>query len=97
MVFAQSRYDADTRMDAEVGVFLRRELEHILSRVFETEYADIKYATLLPVSSEVGNAATTYTYRIFDAVGRMERIADKVVDLPRADILQLCKALMFVY
>jgi len=93
MSFATSRNDSDTRMDAEVGIFLRRELEHILSRTFETQYADIKYATLLPVSSEVGNAATTYTYRIFDAVGRMERIADRVQDLPRADILRTEKTM----
>ena len=35
---------SDIRND-EVGLFLARELETILSRSFEVEYADIKYSS----------------------------------------------------
>jgi hypothetical protein len=72
----------------EVGVFLARELETILARSFEVEYADIKYSQLIPISSEVGNGSDSFTYRVFDKQGSMKVIADKANDLPRADVLR---------
>jgi hypothetical protein len=77
----------DIRND-EVGVFLARELETILSRTFEVDYADIKYSTLIPISTEVGPGADSFTYRVFDKQGSMKVIADKAGDLPRADVLR---------
>ena len=71
-----------------VGLFLARELETILQRAFEVEYADIKYSTVIPVSSEVGNGADSFTYRVFDKQGSMKVIGDKAQDLPRADVLR---------
>lgn len=78
---------SDIRND-EVGLFLARELETILSRSFEVEYADIKYSQVLPISTEVASGSDSYTYRIFDAQGSMKMIADKASDLPRADVLR---------
>ena len=78
----------DIRLDNQVGVFLARELETILSRTFEVEYADIKYSSLIPISSEVGPGADSFTYRIFDKQGSMKIIGDKAQDLPRADVLR---------
>jgi len=71
-----------------VGIFLARELETILARAFEVEYADIKYSTVIPVSSEVGTGAESFTYRVFDKQGSMKVIGDKAQDLPRADVLR---------
>jgi hypothetical protein len=71
-----------------VGIFLTRELETILARAFEVEYADIKYSTVIPVSSEVGTGADSFTYRVFDKQGSMKVIGDKAKDLPRADVLR---------
>jgi hypothetical protein len=71
-----------------VGIFLARELETILARAFEVEYADIKYSTVIPVSSEVGTGADSFTYRVFDKQGSMKVIGDKAKDLPRADVLR---------
>lgn len=78
---------ADIRND-EVGLFLARELETILARSFEVEYADIKYSQLIPISTEVGPGADSYTYRVFDKQGSMKIIQDKAQDLPRADVLR---------
>lgn len=78
---------ADIRND-EVGIFLARELETILARSFEVEYADIKYSQLIPISTEVGPGADSYTYRVFDKQGSMKIIQDKAQDLPRADVLR---------
>jgi hypothetical protein len=72
----------------DVGIFLARELETILSRTFEVEYADIKYSQLIPISSEVGPGADSFTYRLFDKQGSMKVIADKAGDLPRSDVLR---------
>lgn len=72
----------------DVGIFLARELETILSRTFDVEYADIKYSTLIPISTEVGPGADSFTYRVFDKQGSMKIIADKASDLPRSDVLR---------
>jgi hypothetical protein len=84
---------SDFRMD-EAGLFLERQLEFIRPQVFETAYADIKYPTILPVTSEAGNAAQTYTYRIMDATGEFKLIADAADDLPRSDISQVEKSIV---
>jgi hypothetical protein len=83
---------SDFRMD-EAGLFLERQLEYIRPQVFEVTYADIKYPTILPVTSEAGNAAQTFTYRIMDATGEFRLIADAADDLPRADISQVEKSI----
>lgn len=77
-----------TRSDSQVGLFLARELEGILNRVFEVEYGDIKYSQLLPISTEMGNGLDSFTYRVFDKQGSMKIIGDRASDLPRADILR---------
>lgn len=78
---------ADVRKDA-VGLFFARELEKILAKTADVEYADIKYSKVIPVSTEVGNGADSYTYRVFDKQGRMKIIGDRAQDLPRADVLR---------
>ena len=78
---------SSTRQDS-TGVFLARELEQILSRTMDVEYADIKYSQILPVSTEVGPGADSFTYRIFDKQGSMKIIGDKAKDLPRADVIR---------
>jgi hypothetical protein len=83
---------SEFRMD-EAGLFLERQLEYIRPQVFETVYADIKYPTILPVTSEAGNAAQTFTYRIMDSTGEFKLIADAADDLPRADISQVEKSI----
>ena len=82
----------DFRMD-EAGLFLERQLEFIRPQVFEIQYADIKYPTILPVTSEAGPGAQTFTYRIMDSTGEFRLIADAADDLPRADISQVEKSI----
>ena len=77
------------RYDAEAGLFLERQLETIRPQMFETKYADIKYSTILPVTSEAGPGASTFTYRVMDSTGEFKIIADAADDLPRADITQI--------
>jgi len=83
---------SEFRMD-EAGLFLERQLEYIRPQVFEVEYADIKYPTILPVTSEAGPGAQTFTYRIMDATGDFKLISDAADDLPRADVSQVEKSI----
>lgn len=83
---------SDFRMD-EAGLFLERQLEYIRPQVFEVTYADIKYPTILPVTSEAGPGAQTFTYRVMDATGEFKVISDAADDLPRADISQTEKSI----
>ena len=85
---------SEFRMD-EAGLFLERQLEYIRPQVFETAYADIKYPTILPVTSEAGNGAQIFTYRIMDSTGEFKLIADAADDLPRADVSQVEKSIVF--
>ena len=82
----------DFRMDT-AGLFLERQLEFIRPQVFEIQYADIKYSTILPVTSEAGPGAQTFTYRIMDSTGEFRLLADAASDLPRADISQVEKSI----
>ena len=79
---------SEFRMD-EASLFLERQLEYIRPQVFEVEYADIKYAQILPVTSEAGPGSQTFTYRIMDATGDFKLISDAADDLPRADVSQI--------
>lgn len=83
---------SDYRMD-DAGLFLSRQLEYIRPQVFEISYADIKYPTILPVTSEAGPGAQTFTYRVMDSTGEFRLLADAADDLPRADISQVEKSI----
>lgn len=84
----------DSRMD-DAGLFLQRQLEYIRPQVFETAYADIKYPTILPVTSEAGPGAQQFTYRVMDSTGKFDFIADNADDLPRSDVSQVEKSITF--
>lgn len=84
----------DFRMD-DAGLFLQRQLEYIRPQVFETAYADIKYPTILPVTSEAGPGAQQFTYRVMDSNGSFAFIADNADDLPRSDVSQVEKSIYF--
>ena len=83
---------SEFRLD-DAGLFLDRQLEYIRPQVFEVEYADIKYPTILPVTAEAGPGSQTFTYRIMDATGDFKLISDAADDLPRADVSQTEKSI----
>ena len=83
---------SDFRMD-EAGLFLERQLEFIRPQIFEVAYADIKYSTILPVTSEAGQGAQTFTFRIMDSTGEFKLLADAADDLPRSDVSQVEKSI----
>jgi hypothetical protein len=73
---------------ASAGLFLERELVHVLPKVFEKKYPDIPYASIIPVSNEVSEGAETYKYEVTDHVGDFGLISDYADDLPTSDLLR---------
>lgn len=69
----------------ETGMYLRQ-LEHILAAPFMTEYAEVKFRSILPVSNEVPNGANSWTYRQTDEFGKAQLITDFSADFPSVDV-----------
>lgn len=72
--------------DAEVGYFVQRELEHLKSKSYDIEYADLMARQIFPVSNEVGPVADTVVYDQYDGVAMAKIIEHYAKDLPRADV-----------
>jgi hypothetical protein len=79
------KYDA-MNLDANESIFFKRQLEHIMSKTFDVKYAVLKAMTLVPITTEVGPAATEITYRSWDKVGMAKMIADYATDFPSVDV-----------
>jgi len=73
-------------LDADGAVFFQRQLEHIKSRSYDVQYAELKARMLFPVSNEGGPGITSITYRTYDQVGAAKIIQAYADDLPRADV-----------
>ena len=78
---------ASGRMDANEGVFFARQLEYIKSQTYDIKRVALSALVLMPVSTEIPEGATTFTYRQFDTVGMAKIIANYANDLPRADVV----------
>lgn len=91
----QMNYDANDlrviensgRLDANESVFFARQLEYVKGRTYDIKRANLSALTLMPVSTEIPEGATTHTYRQFDSVGMAKVIANYANDLPRADVV----------
>ena len=51
-----------------------------------TEYPEVKFRDILPVSGEISNGATEWTYRQFDELGKAALISDMAADFPSVDV-----------
>ena len=79
--------EASGRFDANESVFFARQLEYVKGRTYDIKRANLSALTLMPVSTEIPEGATTHTYRQFDSVGMAKVIANYANDLPRADVV----------
>jgi len=72
--------------DANEGMFFARSLEYIKSKTYDVKRVSLNALTLMPVSTEIPEGATTHTYRQYDSVGMAKIIANYATDMPRADV-----------
>lgn len=78
--------EATGRLDANESVFFARQLEYIKGKTYDVKRAPLSAMSLMPVSTEIPEGATTHTYRQYDTVGMAKVIANYSNDLPRADV-----------
>lgn len=74
------------RFDANESMFFARQLEYIKTKTFDIKRVNLNALTVIPVSTEIPEGATTHTYRQYDTVGMAKIIANYANDLPRADV-----------
>lgn len=73
------------RLDSKESQFFQRELEYIKTRSYDTKYKLLKYASLIPVSTEADPGAQSITFRRYSKIGFAQIISDYANDFPRAD------------
>jgi hypothetical protein len=75
------------RFDANESIFFARQLEYVKSQTYDVKRIQLNALTLMPVSTEIPEGATTHTYRQYDSVGMAKVISNYANDLPRADVV----------
>lgn len=71
----QARHDANT-------AFINRELNHVQAEIYKTDFPELKFRALVPVSNEVNPGAKTHSYKQYTAVGVAKIIANPADDIP---------------
>jgi hypothetical protein len=72
-------------LDASESVFLQRQLEQVMSKTYDIEYAALKFRQFIPVDSSLPSGTKSFSYKVFDMVGQAKMIASYADDAPRAD------------
>ena len=73
-------------LDSAQTIYFNRELEHVISKVFEVQYADLEFRKVIPINHEADPAVETLTVEVYDMVGSAKIISSYADDLPRADV-----------
>lgn len=83
MTYLISARDADYQANL---AFVVSQTEYIENQVFEVQYADLRYADLIPVSSEAPAMVETISYMSMDATGQADYLNLGAGDFPTVDI-----------
>lgn len=73
-------------LDANDTVFATRELTNVITKTYETKFAQLKARQLFPVSNEDGEWAESIMWYLYTPVGVAKFIDNYASDLPRADV-----------
>lgn len=76
------RHDSGRRWDAGESAFLVRELEHVISTVYETVYQEYRARRFIPVDNSVPSGASSYVYKVWDHFGMAKILHSYADDLP---------------
>ncbi len=68
--------------DASETLVFARQLEHVKSRVYKTQYAELKGRSLVPVSNEAGPNKEFITYRVWTGVTMAMLVSNYSTDFP---------------
>ncbi len=73
-------------LDATDTVFATRELTNVITKVYETKFAELMARQLFPVSNEDGEASESIMWYLYTPQGVAKLIDNYASDLPRSDI-----------
>jgi hypothetical protein len=68
--------------DSNETMVFSRQLEYVYSRLYEIEYPEARWRTILPVDTSVPSGAQSHTYRMIDEVGDADVIDSYAEDEP---------------
>jgi hypothetical protein len=82
-----ARYAVGMRKDAGLSRAFARQLEHIMAKTYEAEFAEYRATEFFPVNTELGPGDMTFTYRMIERIGNAAVInAGNAKDLPNIDV-----------
>lgn len=76
-------------MDAGEVMFTDRALTYVRQQTYDPKYANLIARQIIPLDTEVDNAAETILYESYDRVGLARLLKSYADDLPRADVKKL--------
>lgn len=79
---------SDERYDDMYTAALARELEYIETTIYRIKYPEFKWASIVPIKSDIPEGAKTWTYQQWDMFGAAEIIANAADDLPLVDAMK---------
>lgn len=80
------RHFTNTRLDASENIFLRRQLEHVETEVYEVLFPTNKGRSLVPVSHKAHTGAESTTYNIMQVYGKAQVGGGYSTTPPRVDV-----------
>ena len=81
-----ARWLPEVRADSNESLAMARQLEYIITKVYEYKYAEAIGRSLMPTRTDVPSGAKSYTYRITDQVGSAKIIDSYADDLPLVNV-----------
>ncbi len=84
---AEQRRQLQTKFDANETLYLERELTQLRAKSFEVQFPTPVARTLAPKATDIASSAGTYSYKVYEPVGRGKFINYESNDLPRVDVV----------
>lgn len=84
---ALQRRALEAHFDANETAFLERELTQLRAKIFQVLYPELLARTLVPKAGDIAPSAETYSFKIYEPIGKAKHIAYKGGDLPRVDVV----------
>jgi len=74
------------RNDAGTTAIFARQLEYLFAEVIKVEYPALRATEFIPLNTEPPPGSLSYTYRMWDAVGKAKVITNYADDLPKVTV-----------
>lgn len=83
----RQRSTLQQNFDANEALFLERELTQLRLKLFEVQFTPTMARTFAPKATDIAPSAETYSYKVYEPIGKAKLIAYKGGDIPRVDVI----------